>query len=176
MFKWFKKRRPALEEDVVAISAVSALQQISQVQPEISIADLTQRGNFLLREGKLDDAAACYRSAIAISDKDVDATINLAFILLKQREFDTAERYLRRAVEIDPRSVDGYYMLGSMYRDRDDLAAAIDHYSKAIEINHDFEIAVLDLCQTLLQNGQANRAKATLVEATTRSRFGRRAV
>jgi Tfp pilus assembly protein PilF len=66
---------------------------------------LTNYGVWLLRQGKLDEAEAAYRKAIASDESFANAHGNLANLLSDRGEIDAAEREYRRAVELDNTSV-----------------------------------------------------------------------
>lgn len=126
------------------------------------------RGNTFLAQGKLDDAAACYRQAIMVDPRDADAHLNLGFVLNEQQHYGAAEEALRQALAINPALPDAFYILGVMFRARGNPGDAIENFIQAIELKPDFEVIYGDLCQLLLQNGQSNHAKAILGKGIAR--------
>jgi tetratricopeptide (TPR) repeat protein len=56
----------------------------------------------LERQGKLDEAAACYRKAIDLDPKDANALSSLGWLLQRQGKRDEAAALHRKALEIDP--------------------------------------------------------------------------
>src|SRR4051794_34991038 len=73
------------------------------------------KGNLLLKSGRLDEAADCYRNAIVAMPGLGDAHLNLGFVLLEQGRVDQAVLPLKRAIEISPTSPDAHYLLGTLY-------------------------------------------------------------
>src|SRR5438477_5826844 len=61
-----------------------------------------RRGDALLAEGRLDEAAHCYRQALAADSTDAAAQLNLGFILSEQGRDGEAEPALRQALAIRP--------------------------------------------------------------------------
>lgn len=124
-----------------------------------------RRGDALLGQGRLDDAAASYRQAIAANAHDADAHLNLGFVLSEQKRYQEAEQSLRQALKIDPALVDVFYILGVMCKVQGNSMGAIENFTQALALKPDFQIVYGDLCQLFLQNGRADRAKVTIVNA-----------
>src|SRR5688572_23936657 len=128
MFKWFKKRVPAGED--------AGPLPMSEV---LNKASCKQQGNELLAQGMLEEAAACYRQALALDAGYADAHLNLGFVLKEQGRNEQALAHLQQAVLLDPGMGDGFYLLGSMAREQGNLAAAAAHLHQALAVKPDFE-------------------------------------
>lgn len=122
------------------------------------------QGNAFLGQGKLDEAAASYRQAIAENPLDADARLNLGFVLSEQEHYEEAERALRQALEINPALADAFYILGVMSKAQENLAGTIENLTRAVELKPDFEIIYSELCQLLFQSGQTERARDIILK------------
>jgi tetratricopeptide (TPR) repeat protein/SAM-dependent methyltransferase len=126
-----------------------------------------KRGDGYFGEGKLEDAIACYRQAIAINPDFVRAYNNLSNALREQKLFREAEDCLNRAILIDPKMVYSYYNLASLQHEEGRLLEALQNFNKAIEINPDFSEAhtfkgiVLDKLGKTSDSGAGNAAPRT---------------
>jgi tetratricopeptide (TPR) repeat protein len=86
-----------------------------------------------------------------------------AVALSKQREGErnsaTIENELKRAIELDPRFGDAYLHLGILYSEKNDTAAAIAAFEKAIETSPLPDEAHYRLAQIYRKNGEAEKAR-----------------
>ncbi|HUX62991.1 tetratricopeptide repeat protein [Sulfuricella sp.] len=160
MFNWLKKAMPASEKIPCATATVESCND-SLVQQDLlnGSAAHKKQGNEFLAQGQMEEAAECYRQAVAINPDDAEGFLNLGFVLKEQKHFGDAERYLKRAILINPKMEDAYYLLGAVLQEQGNLSGAIENFSKTIELKADFEMAYGDLFYALLQNGQNERAE-----------------
>ena len=121
-----------------------------------------KRGNEFLAQGLLEEAAECYRQAIAFDPDHAEAYLNLGFVLHGQELYKEAETYLKQATHLNPRMEEAYYLLGTIAQEQGNLDSAVENFNKALEIKPDFEIVYRDLCQCLLQDGQNEAARHIL--------------
>lgn len=77
---------------------------------------LVNSGNILANEKKYDEAAALYKKAIEIRDKNLLAHHNLGLVYLVKGNLDSAEMKFNKGVSIDSLAPDGYYQLANVYR------------------------------------------------------------
>ena len=122
------------------------------------------RGNAFLKDGRLTDAALCYRQAIVINPEDPEALINLGFVLSEQRLYAEAEQHLRLATTVAPQNHDAFYLLGTASEMQGKLEVAIDSFKKAIELKPDFDFCRRDLCRVLFQTERFDAAKTLVSE------------
>lgn len=127
--------------------------------PNESVA-CKKRGNEFLAQGRLEDAAECYRQAVAINPDYAEGFLNLGFVLREQKLYEEAERYLKQAVLINPKMEDAYYILGTISQEQGRLNEAIENFSKALELKPDFELIYRDLCNMLFKIGKNKIAKS----------------
>lgn len=161
MLGWLKKNRSsAAETDRVVVSQVD--EDGTHEKQLAECAACKQRGNALLGEGRVYDAVASYRQAVALDPKDAGAHIALGFALREQKAYADAEAFLKQALSLDPAAYDAYYMLGGICEARGDLVGAIGCYQSALSLKPDFDFCCRDLSRALFQVGRAQEAKAVI--------------
>ena len=78
------------------------------------------------------DAMKNLRKSIEVSnDSYGDADIGLGTLLVEKGELDAGEKTLRRGIELNPNSWIGFYELGKLDFDRDQLASALERAKRA---------------------------------------------
>ncbi|ABI85713.1 tetratricopeptide repeat family protein [Burkholderia ambifaria AMMD] len=89
-------------------------------------------GNMLRECGRLDDAIAHYRRAVALRPDYPEAHNNLGNALRDARDPAEAMRSCSRAIELRPGYAEAYNNLGNVLQDLGELDAAAASYGKAI--------------------------------------------
>lgn len=128
----------------------------------VDAAEWRKRGNAHLNEGELEGAEQCYRNGIEADPNDSICYSNLGYVLHEQRRWDDAEEMLVRAVELNPDDFDAHYLLGNLYRLRDERLLTIASFRKALAIKPDFEECRRDLSIVLAQSGQPKEAQLVM--------------
>lgn len=154
MFNWFKKTLIVPETPGPAKAALLDEYTVHK-----------KRGNEFLAQGMLQEAAKCYRRAVAINANYAEGFLNLGFVLKELHQYEEAERALKQAILLNPGVEDAYYLLATVLQNVGKLSEAVDNYNKALEIKPNFEIVYRDLSLALFQNGQIDRAEMTLLKA-----------
>jgi len=162
MFGWFK-RAPAGAKDGERAGKEPAAQPAAA-----GPAELIARGNRLLDAGRAGEAAECYRQAAALAPDDPAPHVNLGFVLMDLGRPAEARQSLERALALSPANADAHFMLGTLERASGNIDAAIDHFGQVITAQPDLETAHGELCQTLLQAGQAVRAREVAEQGLAR--------
>lgn len=140
----------------------SSLRPRADVLPLVDSAEWRKRGNACLRDGKLEEAHQCYRNGMLADPSDAICYSNLGYVLVQLGRWAEAEEMLVKAVERNPADFDGYYLLGNLARDRNELSAAVASYRVALAINPKFDVCRRDLCIALAQSGQPNEARIVM--------------
>jgi predicted TPR repeat methyltransferase len=85
------------------------------------------RGNLVQAEGRMEDAIACYRRAVAVDPKFGEAHLNLGRTLARNLQIEDAIEPLRRALELRPTDLSIYKQLALALRRlrRNDEATAV---------------------------------------------------
>ena len=98
--------------------AIADLQRLVQVHPDRAAADWFNLGFVLEEAGRLDDAEAAFRRAVAINPELDRAWYGLGLVLIRQQRLDEAVDALERNTELQPMSPYGWYQLARVHVDR----------------------------------------------------------
>lgn len=115
-------------------------------------------GNQLAQTGRLTDAVAQYRRAIAANPVYAHALSNLGNVLAMLNRQEEAIGAWRRAVAADPDYAVPRSNLGLALTERGQLDEAIAHLRRAVELKPDFVGALDNLARALLTAGHASEA------------------
>jgi predicted TPR repeat methyltransferase len=111
--------------------------------------NLHERGNAHVARGEWNEAAQCYRQAVAEQPLDAGAHVALGFVLMQLGDA-SAKTVLEKAIELDPSTIDGHYLLGTIARDSGDSSEAIARFREAVRRRPDFVEAHRDLVRLLV--------------------------
>src|SRR5208283_4054085 len=127
--------------------------------------------------GRLDDAVAAWRTAVALRPDYADAHQDLGYALYLLGRLDEATESLRTAVALRPDSADAHNDLGNLLSKQGDWDAAIASHRRAIALRPDYAEAHTDLALALLARGDlpAGWAEFEWRWRTEKLRAGRRA-
>ncbi|MFZ2333462.1 MAG: tetratricopeptide repeat protein [Sideroxyarcus sp.] len=160
MYNWFKKTSsPPGKSGKVLIADGPNKETPDKIARLSESTAYLKKGNELLTQGKLEEAADCYRQAIAADPGLPENHLNLGFLLSEQRLYEDAKMALKQAIQLDPELTDAYYLLGMIAQEQFHLDHAIEYFIKTLEIKPDFEIVYRDLCRAYFKNGQYEHAK-----------------
>jgi predicted O-linked N-acetylglucosamine transferase (SPINDLY family) len=160
MFNWFKKS--AVTEKVAPEPDLASIQSSDSITP-LAISEseaLKNQGNANLNNGKLDDAAECYRQAIALNPHYAEAHNNLGVTLRTLGKHDDAMANYRRALEIKHDLVEAHSNLGDALYNLGRLDDAVESYRWALQIKPDYAQVCNNLGSALQQCGQLDDAVA----------------
>jgi tetratricopeptide (TPR) repeat protein len=101
-----------------AAGAILDAQALVQHHPQRSAADWFNLAFLLEHAGRIDEAEAAFREAVAIDPKLDRAWYGLGLALIRQRRFDEAVTALERNTELQPMSPYGWYQLARVHMDR----------------------------------------------------------
>jgi protein O-mannosyl-transferase len=126
---------------------------------------LTNFGMVLAQLGKLDEAAALLRRAVAVQPGSYNAQVDLGLVLTERRELKEAEEHLRRAVELNPRGASAHYGLARLLLLEGQVDEACQQFQRAIALNPVDPAIRSDLAAVLLKRGKIDEALAQLQAA-----------
>jgi protein O-GlcNAc transferase len=106
--------------------------------------------SLLHRMNRSGDALESAERAVAIAPDNAGVRNNLGNILRAVDRREEAIAQYRLALRIDPNSVAAHYNLGVALRGAADIAAAREHFSRAVALRPDFPEAELALCMAEL--------------------------
>jgi protein O-GlcNAc transferase len=128
-------------------------------EAEAKASELKKRGNAQREQGHLEEAARCYRHAMAVAPNDVGALVNLGFALSELGQFEEARSHLEKAAALDPKQDDALYLLGTIERATGEPYKAIERFRSTLALKPDFSLCRLDLCRLLFEYGHAHEAR-----------------
>jgi tetratricopeptide (TPR) repeat protein len=108
-----------------------------------------ERGVALARQGKLDEAVACFRRALELRPTSGTARGNLGLVLAKEGRLVEAVACYEQALCFEPDSAETHVNLGNALRDQGKLDAALARYRRAAQVRPDLVEAYLALGQLL---------------------------
>jgi len=115
-------------------------------------------GTVYLALNKFEEAATCYRMALALDLNFSGAHFNLGNALQKQGQSDEAIASLQQALSLRPDYVEAYICMGNAFKNLGMKKEAIDNYQKALTLNPDFAEVYFNL--GLAFQGQGNHCEA----------------
>ncbi len=119
---------------------------------------LIQQGNDFEDQGLLEQALACYETAIHLAPNLARAHLNHGNILLENGDSEEALAAYATALALDPDYAAARYNMGNAYRCSGCLDAALAAYKKALELKPDFVDAEVALGGVLEDLGQFDDA------------------
>jgi predicted TPR repeat methyltransferase len=94
----------------------------------------SNRGNILKTMGRLDEAEADYRAALAVRPDDANALSNLGTVLRERGRLEDAERMLRKAIALQPTHAEAYLNLGNVLSAQQRLPEAAEAHRVALRL------------------------------------------
>jgi tetratricopeptide (TPR) repeat protein len=129
------------------------------LKPDYAMA-YNNLGTALKEQGKLDQAADCFRRALELKPDDLMACSNLASVCKEQGQLVEAAVSYRRALELKPDYAEGYADLGSVLRDLGRVDEAVACCRQALALRPEFAEALANLGVALREQGKLDEAVA----------------
>ncbi|TDI25397.1 MAG: tetratricopeptide repeat protein [Acidobacteria bacterium] len=123
-------------------------------------------GTELQVQGRLDEAIALYRDALARNPNNAIAYSNLGTALAANGQMDEAIAQHRRALDLAPNDADGHYNLGNALAAQGAFADAVSHLREALRIEPGFAEAHVNLGNALVTLEQLEDAAEHYRQAT----------
>jgi tetratricopeptide (TPR) repeat protein len=122
-------------------------------------------GNYQYAQGKLEEAMADYRKAIACNSAFEDPLNNLALVLYRQQKYPEAITYFKAALRARPDRVEVHHSLAEVLRETGVFEEAAEHYRFVLERQPDNAAAHNSLGTVLVKQGRLDEATAQFREA-----------
>jgi Flp pilus assembly protein TadD len=119
-------------------------------------------GNALLDAKKWEEAAGCYRAALAVRPETSAVYNNLGHALHSMGQLDEAIAVYRKAIEIDPKNLKAHLNLGHVLRAKKQLDEAIEVYRQVVRLDPTDVSAQGALGNVLVEKGMLEEALAVL--------------
>ena len=104
--------------------AIADAERLTALYPQRSAGDWFNLAFLLDEAGRLAEAEAAFRRALALDDKLDRAWYGLGLALIRQQRWDEAVAALERNTKLQPMSPYGWYQLARVHIDRHDPEAA----------------------------------------------------
>jgi len=165
MFNWFKKSVVTIKTapDSKVPDSQDKNTNISSAMSE-SIA-LKDQGNALLSQGKLDEAAKCYRSAIEHNPNYAEAYTNLGVISQSKGNLNEAAALYRQAVSLNPDLLTAHQNLSSVLINMGQIAEAEGSLQRVVSLAPEHAGAWQSLGVMAAQRGDFPQAESMLRRA-----------
>jgi tetratricopeptide (TPR) repeat protein len=134
-------------------------------EPRNAAADLAARGARLASTGRLEEAEAALREAVATDPTHAMARNNLGLLLQLDGRSEEAIEHLRAAIEIDERDHRPHQNLALASLATGDLDAALEHFARAAELAPLDPGLPLEAGRALLERGHPHLAAEPLGRA-----------
>ena len=121
---------------------------------------LAQWGLSALKEGRLDEAAACFQSALALQPTSPSLWLNCGLAYDQAQCFSEAAACFERSLALAPRKADAWLLLGLVRKKMADTVAAEAAYRRALELKPKLPVAWQ--CLSLLKEEQRDYPAAIL--------------
>jgi predicted O-linked N-acetylglucosamine transferase (SPINDLY family) len=130
----------------------------------VDAAGLVNAGLKHLQTGRLAEAEACFRRALALEPDRPDALHLLGVVAHQAGRHDAAVSLIRRAIQRSPHP--GYFLsLGNVLQSHGQPEEAIAAYAQAIRIRPDYAEAHCNLANALKEQGRLDEAVAAYTQA-----------
>lgn len=123
------------------------------------------RGNAMLRAGRFEEAAALYRSALAMKPDFPEALCNLGTALKDLGRVAEAVASYRHAIALRPDFAEAHNSLGTVLYDDDHLFPAKEHFEIALALRPDLVDAHINMALVHKTMGDHDKAIACLDRA-----------
>lgn len=119
------------------------------------------RGHAAAREGRLADAEAAYRQAVAADAANVRAHESLATLLVRRGDPEGAIEHFGVAVRLEPENARAHSDLGALLAELGRHDRALEHLGRAVELEPGIMPALLTLGNVQARTGRLDEAEAT---------------
>lgn len=93
------------------------------------------RGHARLELGNYADAETDFGEAAALAPRDSAPLVGKALVHFNRGNYESAEVVIERAIEVEPEGASAWFVKGEIKRARTINVAAIENYTRALEIN-----------------------------------------
>lgn len=125
---------------------------------------ITEADTFYV-EGRLDEALALYRQALAENNQLAWAHSRIGAILAQQNQLEEAESALLSAIELDPALPQAHSNLGNIYYARGQYTEALAKYKEAVALDPDNPTFHQNLHAVYKRLGKVSEAIAALKQS-----------
>ena len=160
-----KKRLPAAFFSVLVLaSAVFAANDIQQIDV-VNVKEMLKRAEKLSRKGEFAEAEKILRRAVAAYPQEPSAKLNLAYVLLKQKQLRPAYDLAFEVAKSDPKNSYAFAILGMAYLNAGNFSEAKTFLINSLTLNKKESLAwaglgMLDFYENRIYDGLGNLREA----------------
>ena len=121
-------------------------------------AALVARARSVANIGRVEEARALYRRAVAMMPRSHGLLLELAVLEGQNGDYRSARRALEKALKLSPMDPDVHYNLGEAARAENHYERAARHYASALDLDPAHLDAALGLGESLFMQGKALEA------------------
>jgi len=158
MFNWFKKTAPDVKVAEPGTLGNGAITQFAKSESE----GLNSQGNACLGKGKLEEAAVCFRRAIARNPRYAEAHARLGLVLQIQGNMGEAATLYRQAIMLNPDLLMAHLNLGFALMNLGEYQAAEESLRRVTALDPGHADALQSLGVIAAQRGDLTRAVTLL--------------
>jgi Flp pilus assembly protein TadD len=133
-----------------------------------TINDIVEQGKAHHRAGRLAQAEACYRQALASDPAQTDALQLMGVIAAQVGKHDLAVQWIGQAVAARPNIGSYHNNLGTAYRGAGNRQRAIECYRRSIEVDPALADGFHNLVRVLIDDRQLDEAITVFCDASER--------
>ena len=122
-----------------------------------------------------DDVCHATATAQHPTPRDINTLLKIYNTPIHTSQHDIAIDLLKKEIQTNPRLPRPHYLLGAVYFDKGDMAAAITHFQNCLKVDPNYEPAKEKLIQAYQKTGQSNQA-TRLIEQRVKSQQSHRSL
>ncbi len=139
--------------------------------PDVNAEIMVLRGDAHLELGEIENADQAFRKAMRYNTTAVSPVLGLISVLLRKGEFNAIEPLLLQAMDLAPQDPDVWHTKGAVAHARHQFEAAVQSYSKALELNPDYYKVRLARAGAYMDMGKYDLALVELDEIAEKQAF-----
>ncbi|MEA5539153.1 tetratricopeptide repeat protein [Limnoraphis robusta Tam1] len=129
------------------------------LEPEgVTAEEYIQFANALIELGKVDWTVICYKKAIQLDPRQVEAYLNLGEIFISQQQLENAIAIYNQAIEHHPQKPEFYCKLGQVLVQLERWEEAITAYNQALALNPNLALIYHNLGEVFVSKAQFEQA------------------
>jgi tetratricopeptide (TPR) repeat protein len=176
----FRQQQWGNWEEVFARIAEALTERVKRsaapvAEKSVAATDLERRGVALAKDGRLEEAIACFQQAIAVDPNSAESHLNLGVAWARQGKLERAVDSFREAARLEPNAPEAHGNLGLAYLHQHRPAEALACFHRALQLkpgwaetHNNVGVALVELerhDEAVLAYLEALRVKPTYAEA-----------
>lgn len=148
---------------IVSTETENAYRRAIQLDPAFAPA-YAHLGRLLRRNGKMDESASAYRTAVRLATDPATMTL-VADVMQSEQRFAESEQLLQKVIASDPRNPSGLLLLGRALMAQNKFDRAEDVLKTSLEVSPNAFVANTMLGSLYLRQSKLDLAENSLLQA-----------